>query len=51
MSTAFAAQAHAIVHRASDLGEFLQPFVFLDLFDFEPIAGHPAALLARSRCI
>jgi redox-sensitive bicupin YhaK (pirin superfamily) len=50
MSVAVAAQARAIVHRTrgrthgpitrlvspGDLGEFLKPFVFLDLFDLKP---------------
>jgi redox-sensitive bicupin YhaK (pirin superfamily) len=54
MTTAVATQARAIVHRTrgsthgpitrlvspSDLGELLKPFVFLDLFSFQPTAGH-----------
>ncbi|HSV47648.1 MAG TPA: pirin family protein [Ramlibacter sp.] len=54
MTTAVAAQARAIVHRTSgsthgpitrlvspgDLGGFLKPFVFLDLFGFKPTPGH-----------
>lgn len=54
MTTAVAAQARAIVHRTcgsthgpirrlvspGDLGEFLKPFVFLDLFGFQAKPGH-----------
>ena len=54
MTTDTITQARAIVYRTrgsthgpitrlvspSDLGEFLKPFVFLDLFDFKPTAGH-----------
>jgi redox-sensitive bicupin YhaK (pirin superfamily) len=54
MSSAVATAARAIVHRTrgsahgpitrlvspGDLGEFLKPFVFLDLFGFKPTAGH-----------
>ena len=54
MTTAVATEARAIVYRTrgtthgpitrlvspGDLGEFLKPFVFLDLFDFKPTAGH-----------
>ena len=53
-STPVASAARAIVHRTrgsahgpitrlvspGDLGEFLKPFVFLDLFGFKPAAGH-----------
>ena len=52
--TSLATEARAIVHRTrgsthgpitrlmspGDLGQFLKPFVFLDLFDFKPTAGH-----------
>lgn len=54
MTAAVATQARAIVYRTSgsthgpitrlvspgDLGEFLKPFVFLDLFGFKPTPGH-----------
>jgi redox-sensitive bicupin YhaK (pirin superfamily) len=54
MTATVAAQARAIVHRTrgsthgpitrlvspADLGEFLKPFVFLDLFGFKPTASH-----------
>jgi redox-sensitive bicupin YhaK (pirin superfamily) len=53
-SAAVATAARAIVHRTrgsahgpitrlvspGDLGQFLKPFVFLDLFGFKPVAGH-----------
>jgi len=54
MTGAVATAARAIVHRTrgsshgpitrlvspGDLGEYLKPFVFLDLFGFKPMAGH-----------
>jgi redox-sensitive bicupin YhaK (pirin superfamily) len=54
MTTAVATEARAIAYRTrgsthgsitrlvspGDLGEFLKPFVFLDLFGFQPEAGH-----------
>lgn len=54
MTTVVATKARAIVYRTrgsthgpitrlvspGDLGEFLKPFVFLDLFGFQPAAGH-----------
>lgn len=54
MTTAVAIETRAIVHRThgsthgpitrlvspGDLGEWLKPFVFLDLFGFKPTAGH-----------
>jgi redox-sensitive bicupin YhaK (pirin superfamily) len=54
MRAAVATQARAIVYRTSgsthgpitrlvspgDLGQFLKPFVFLDLFGFKPMPGH-----------
>jgi len=54
MTTTVATEARAIVYRTrgsthgpitrlvspSDLGQFLRPFVFLDLFGFKPTAGH-----------
>jgi len=54
MTSSVATAARAIVHRTrgsahgpitrlvspGDLGQFLKPFVFLDLFGFKPAAGH-----------
>jgi redox-sensitive bicupin YhaK (pirin superfamily) len=54
LATALATDARAIVYRTrgsthgpitrlvspGDLGEFLKPFVFLDLFGFTPVVGH-----------
>ena len=63
MTAAVATEARAIVHRTrgsthgpitrlvspGDLGELLKPFVFLDLFGFEPEAGPRASACTRTR--